>query len=90
MAASLIFLEAYEKYGDSLLDRVVTEDETWVKYVTCETKKQPMDWGHTSSPKRPMKCLQTLSARKIMATVFLGQGRCASGGFPRTWFNNKH
>jgi len=83
MAASLTFLEAYEKDGDSLLDRVVTGDETWVKDVTCETKKQSMEWGHTSSPKRPRKCLQTLSARKIMATVFLGQGGCASGGFPR-------
>ena len=70
MAASLTFLEAYEKDGDSLLDRVVTGDETWVKHVTCETKKQAMEWGHTSSPKRPRKCLQTLSARKIMATVF--------------------
>ena len=70
MAASLTFLEAYEKDGDSILDRVVTGDETWVKHVTCETKKQSMEWGHTSSPKRPRKCLQTLSARKIMATVF--------------------
>ena len=28
MAASLTFLEAYQKDGDSLLDRVVTGDET--------------------------------------------------------------
>jgi len=49
-----------------------------------------MEWGHTSSPKIPRKCLQTLSARKIMATVFfLGKWECASGGFPRRWFNNK-
>ena len=70
VAALLTFLEDYQKDGDSLLDRVVTGDETWVKHVTCETKKQSMEWGHTSSPKRPRKCLQTLSARKIMATVF--------------------
>jgi len=70
MAASLTFLEAYEKDGDSFLDRVVTGDETWVKYVTCETKNQSMEWRHTSSPKRPRTCLQTLSARKVMATVF--------------------
>jgi len=30
-----------------------------------------MELGHTSSPKRPRKCLQTLSARKIIVTVFL-------------------
>jgi len=89
ITSSLTFLEAYEKNGDSLLDRVVTGDETWVKHVTCETKKHSMEWGHTSSPKRPRKCLQNLSAIKIMATVFLGQGGCASGGFPRTCFNNK-
>jgi len=70
MAASLTFLEAYENDGDSLLDRVVTGDETWVKHVTCETKKQSMGWGHTSSPKKPRKCLQILSVRKIMSTVF--------------------
>jgi len=69
-AASLTFLEAYEKDGDSLLHPVVTGDETCVKHMTCETKKQYMVWGHTSSPKRPRKCLQTLSARKIMANVF--------------------
>ena len=70
MAAWLTFLEAYERDGDSFLDRVITRDETSVKHETCETERQSMDWGHTSSPKRPRKCLQTLSARKIMATVF--------------------
>jgi len=60
-----------------------------VKHVTCETKKQSMEWGHKSSHKRQRKCLQTLSARKIMATVFWGQGGYASGGFSRTWLNNK-
>ena len=34
MAALLTFLEAYEKDGDSLLDHVITGDETWVKHVT--------------------------------------------------------
>lgn len=70
MGAALSFLEAYDRHGDSLLDCIVTGDETWVKHVNCETKLQSMQWGHTSSPKKPRKCLQTLSARKIMATVF--------------------
>jgi [histone H3]-lysine36 N-dimethyltransferase SETMAR len=70
MAASLALLDAYDKDGDSFLDRIVTGDETWVKHVNCETKLQSMEWGHTKSPKKPRKCLQTLSARKIMATVF--------------------
>ncbi|GBN12177.1 hypothetical protein AVEN_131900-1 [Araneus ventricosus] len=66
----MAFLQAYNEHGESLLGRVVTEDETWVKFVTFETKQQSMECGHTSSPGKPRKCLQTLSSRKIMATVF--------------------
>ncbi|GFU43781.1 mariner Mos1 transposase [Trichonephila clavipes] len=29
-----------------------------------------MQWGQTSSPKRPRKCLQTLSPKQMVATVF--------------------
>lgn len=70
MGAALTFLDAYDQDGESLLDRIVTGDETWVKHVNCETKLQSMEWGHTGSPKKPRKALQTLSERKIMATVF--------------------
>ncbi|GBN27128.1 hypothetical protein AVEN_120324-1 [Araneus ventricosus] len=56
MAASLEFLKAYHKDGDPLLDHVVTGDETWVKHVNCETKRQSMQWGHKSSPRKPRKC----------------------------------
>ena len=80
-AASLTFLEAYEKDGDSLLHPVVTGDETCVKHMTCETKHQSMEWEHTSSPKDQGNvcklCQQERSWRP-----FLGQGGCASGGFP--------
>lgn len=74
MGAALTFLDAYHTHGDSLLDRIVTGDETWVKHVNCETKLQSMEWGHTSSPKKPTKFLQTLSARKIMAVFWDRQG----------------
>ena len=30
----------YVFVGDSLLDRVVTGNETWVKHVTCDTKRK--------------------------------------------------
>lgn len=70
MGAALTFLDAYHTHGDSLLDRIVTDNETWVNHVYCETKLQSMEWGHTSSSKKTKKCLQTRSARKIMATVF--------------------
>ncbi|GBL99161.1 hypothetical protein AVEN_64149-1 [Araneus ventricosus] len=29
-----------------------------------------MQWGDTSSPRKPRKCLQTLKARKLIATGF--------------------
>ncbi|GFV45555.1 mariner Mos1 transposase [Trichonephila clavipes] len=70
MGTALAFLETYDRHGDSLLDRIVTGDETWVRHVNCETKLQSMQWGHASSPKRPRKCLQTLSPKKIMVSVF--------------------
>ncbi|XP_035211673.1 protein GVQW3-like [Stegodyphus dumicola] len=35
---ALTFLEAYDRHGDSLLDQIVTGDETWVRHVNCETK----------------------------------------------------
>ncbi|GFX33056.1 uncharacterized protein TNCV_5042241 [Trichonephila clavipes] len=35
MGAALTFLEAYDRHGDSLLDRIVTGDETWVRHVNC-------------------------------------------------------
>ena len=88
MAAALHFLDAYDKDGDSLLDRIVTGDETWVKHVNCETKLQSMQWGHTSSPQKPKKCMQTMSARKMMATALLGQQRCDIGVLRGTWHYN--
>ncbi|XP_066900709.1 histone-lysine N-methyltransferase SETMAR-like [Halyomorpha halys] len=68
---ALTLLQEYSTNGNAVLDRIVTGDETWVKYVNCESKKQPMEWAHTRSFKKPRKCLQTLSARKVMATVGL-------------------
>ncbi|GBM57008.1 Mariner Mos1 transposase [Araneus ventricosus] len=45
-------------------------DETWVAHVNAETKQQSMAWGHTGSQTRLRKARQTLSARKLMVTVF--------------------
>jgi hypothetical protein len=38
--------------------------------VNVEIKDQSKQWMHTRSPKKPKKFKQTLSARKMMATVF--------------------
>jgi len=69
MGSALSFLGHYEKDGDEFLTHIITGDETWVSHVTPESKQQSMQWHHTSSPTKK-KFKQTLSARKIMCTVF--------------------
>ena len=66
--SALSFLECYED-SDEFLTHIVTGDETWVSHVNPESKQQSMQWHHTSSPTKK-KFKQTLSARKIMCTVF--------------------
>uniref|UniRef100_A0A1B6ITX5 Tc1-like transposase DDE domain-containing protein n=1 Tax=Homalodisca liturata TaxID=320908 RepID=A0A1B6ITX5_9HEMI len=70
MGSALTFLSRYHEEGEEFLSQIVTGDETWVSYVNTEQKRQSMEWGHTSSPRKPVKCRQTFSTRKLMATVF--------------------
>jgi hypothetical protein len=69
MRAALKFLERYHRDGDKFLDHIVTGDETWVSHFTPESKRQSLEWHHHRSPSKPRKFKQTLSTRKIMATV---------------------
>ncbi|GBM50328.1 hypothetical protein AVEN_142338-1 [Araneus ventricosus] len=39
-------------------------------HINVETKQQSMAWGHTGSPTQLRKARQTLSARKLMVTIF--------------------
>jgi hypothetical protein len=66
------FLERYHEDGDEFLNHIVrvTGDKTWVSFVNGETKEQSKRWMHTNSPNKPKNFKQTLSARKLMATVF--------------------
>ena len=75
MGAALMFLERYERDGNTFLDQIVTGDETWISHNTPTSKRRSMEWHHAQSPKRPRKFKQTASARKLMASVFCdGQG----------------
>jgi histone-lysine N-methyltransferase SETMAR len=69
MGAALKILERYHRDGDKFLDHIVTGDETWVSHFTPESKRRSIEWHHPRSPSKPMKFKQTLSNRKIMATV---------------------
>ena len=53
----------------TLLERLKTGDETWMRHYEPESKKRSMQWRHTTSPK-PKKFKLQKSAGKIMATVF--------------------
>lgn len=63
------FLQQCAENTEEFLDSIVTGDETWCHYVTPETKQQSKQWRHSDSP-RPKKFKRTLSAGKVMATVF--------------------
>jgi histone-lysine N-methyltransferase SETMAR len=70
MVSALTFLQHYHDEGDIFLDKIVTGDETWVKFVNVETKEQSRQWMHTHSLLKPRKFKQLLSNRKLMAAVF--------------------
>jgi hypothetical protein len=53
---------------------ILSRDETWVSHFTPESKRQSLDGQHPRSPSKPRKFKQTLSNRKIMATIF-GTGK---------------
>ena len=40
MGSALTFLQRYLEEGDEFLDRIVTGDKTWVRFVNAETKEQ--------------------------------------------------
>jgi len=65
VACALTFIMRCHKKGDGMLSRTVTRDETWVFYITPESKQQSLHWKHTDSPKRK-KFKQAFSTRKII------------------------
>ena len=69
LAAAHQFLQRHQIEGDQCFDHIVTGDETWISYTNIESKRQSMQWRHSSSPKAK-KFKQESSVRKIMATVF--------------------
>jgi len=48
----------------------MTGDKTRVQFVNAETKEHSKQWMNTHSPIKPKKFKQTLSNKKMMATVF--------------------
>lgn len=61
--------ERYEREGELFLNKILTCDETWVHHFEPESKRQSMEWKHTSSPVKK-KFKTQASAGKVMLTVF--------------------
>ncbi|GFY16424.1 uncharacterized protein TNCV_2350671 [Trichonephila clavipes] len=51
LGAALTFLLRYHDDGDEVLDRIVTDDETWISHFTPEIKQQSMHWRDSGSLK---------------------------------------
>ena len=68
MTCALDFLDRYHKEGDQFLENIVTGDETWVSHMTPQSKRQSMEWHHTTSPVK-VKAKKTMSTRKVKATM---------------------
>lgn len=62
-------LELFNRNSNEFLRRFVTVDETWIHYNTPETKQQSKQWVSPGEP-APKKAKVSLSANKVMATVF--------------------
>jgi hypothetical protein len=62
-------LACYDAEGDNFLSTIVIGDETWIHHFKPETKRQSMEWHHTTPPqKKKFKAIP--SASRIMATLF--------------------
>ncbi|KAJ8728788.1 hypothetical protein PYW07_006484 [Mythimna separata] len=63
------FLDLCGENPQSIFDRIVTGDETWVHHYDPESKQESMQW-HKKGSAPPKKFKVTPSAGKLMATVF--------------------
>ena len=84
-------LSRYEDDPGDFIDRVVTQDETWVHHFDPESKMQSMQLKHPGSL-LPKKVKRVSSAGKVMASVlwdsqevimieYLEQGRTKKGAY---------
>jgi histone-lysine N-methyltransferase SETMAR len=64
-------LSRYEEEGEEFLHSIVTAEETWVHHYEPESKTQSME-HHQKVSLAKKKFKTQASARKLMATVFLG------------------
>jgi len=54
----------------SFLDRIVTQDETWVHHFDPEIKRQSMIWKHVTSPTPKNKVTYIVESIQVIMTSF--------------------
>ena len=64
-----VHLDRYGNERDIFLDRIITDDETWVHHYEPESKRQSMECKHPQSPCKKQFKTQSYSG-KLMLTVF--------------------
>lgn len=62
-------LDLFKRNSQAFWRRVVTVDETWIRYYTPETKQQSRQWIFPGKH-APRKLKTAPSAGKVMATIF--------------------
>ena len=62
-------LARFESDPDRFVERFLTQDECWLHHFEPETKRQSMQWKHSTSP-APKKVKVVSPAGKVMASVF--------------------
>ena len=71
-------LSRYEDDPGDFIDRVVTQDETWVHHFDPESKMQSMRWKHpcrASSAGKVMAVSVFLDSQGVIIIIYLQQGR---------------
>jgi hypothetical protein len=69
MGLSLQHLLQYADEGKDMLNKIVTEEESWVHHYQPESKRTSMQWKHASSPSEK-KFQVKPSAGKVMLIMF--------------------
>ncbi|GFQ65711.1 hypothetical protein TNCT_215021 [Trichonephila clavata] len=72
MGAALTFLEAYDRHGDSLLDRSVIGDETWVRHRELRDKITVHAEGAHKFPQKTKKMFANLVTKEDYGDRVLG------------------
>ena len=62
-------LSQVKQLGSSYLERIVTGDETWIPFRSCERKQSSRQWKHLTSP-TPRKFKIANSKDKVMYVMF--------------------